>query len=195
MAGLEPKEGDVILAIGGSGDQAFAMLEHGARVIAVDHAPSQIAFIDYRRDVLACGDYAAFVKRVADFLYLRDVYFNDLARLARIRDNLANLQILPPGDIFDVLRDSCFSFSKLYLSNLLLSGAMGLHQRDRELSFGIGSRLLPLRGRVYFTNGDIVEDFIPSTLVLNQQLTECSQRLEQGNQAQRWFPAVYEKVA
>lgn len=83
IAGLSPSSADRILAIGGSGDQAFALLEHGAQVAVIDHDARQIDFIRHRAAALADGDYYEFAKRHAFFeegtpgmlhVYERDAY-------------------------------------------------------------------------------------------------------------------------
>jgi len=44
ITGLEPNSEDNVLTICGSGDQAFALLEFGCQVIAIDENPQQICY-------------------------------------------------------------------------------------------------------------------------------------------------------
>lgn len=224
MAGLEPKQGDVILAIGGSGDQAFAMLESGARVVVVDFEPEQIVLIERRRDALAAGDYWAFAQRAhigTDHQYElelrlieRDDYFKDSERLARMRANVGNLMVLPPVDIFDVIRGNAHavSFGKLYLSSALgfLSGHEptfppdAMHLLSRHLS--PGTRVYLAKASVFssFCSAahdhhqypeDCDIDWMPKDLPVNHGLTAKARMLEHRYAFQEFSPAVYEKVA
>lgn len=208
MAGLEPKEGDVILAVGGSGDQAFAMLETGARVVVADVEQGQIAFIKHRREALARGDYAIFVHRQkhiftdcmpAISVYSeRDAYVADGARLERIRSHLGNLLVLPPADIFEVMRSGAVDLTKMYACNAVSYTGWPFFSSQR---FAANERLalvalrLPVGGLVYLSDGNLVEDVVPPQLQLMQERTDRARQLEKSTKAQRWFPTVYEKVA
>jgi len=61
IQGLELKPDDVVYAIGGSGDQAFAILEYAKRVIVIDSNPEQIKLIKRRAEMLEKSDYAKFL--------------------------------------------------------------------------------------------------------------------------------------
>lgn len=224
MAGLEPKEGDVILAIGGSGDQAFAILETGARVVVVDVEPDQIAFIEHRRDALARGDNWTFARRAyiatdpqPEFgvrIVERDDYFKDSERLARMRANLGNLTVLSPVDIFDVIRGNghSVSFGKLYLSSVL--GYLSNHKPTfPPEAMHLLSRHLARGTRVYLATvgvfsydcstrhdhktvpEDCVIDWMPKDLLVNRGLTAKARRLEHRYAFTDFSPVVYEKVA
>lgn len=205
MAGLEPKEGDTILAIGGSGDQAFAMLETGARVVVVDIEPDQIAFIEWRREALAAEDYWTFARRAhiatdhqPEFgvrLVERDDYFKDSERLRRMRENVENLTVLPPADIFDVLK-SGVTCTKMYLSNIF-----GFSVVVPRKQFPLIRDALPVGGLVYISDEPSVWDgqcdhFLPSNMRTNRQRTVEARKFEYGLRGEKaWHPVVYKKVA
>ena len=204
MAGLEPKKGDTILAVGGSGDQAFAMLESDARVVVVDFEPEQIAFIEHRKEALSRGDYWTFARRAhiatdaqPDFgvrLVERDDYFKDSERLQRMHENLGNLTVLPPADVFEAVTRRAVVFSKVYLSNASTFNGITIAV-DIIASF---VSALPLRTMVYFSDGgpiylsggDMVS--LPSSFKLDEEHTLRARTLEQ---ATLFYPSVYEKVA
>ncbi len=222
LAGLEPKQGDTILAVGGSGDQAFAMLETGARVVVVDFEPDQIALIEHRREALAQGDNWTFARRAyiatdhqPEFgvrIVERDDYFKDSERLARMRANVGNLTVLPPMDIFDVIRGNghAVSFGKLYLSSVL--GYLSDHKATfPDEAMPILSRHLAPGTRVYHSTvgifsydcsvrhdhaqlpEDCVIDWMPKDLQVNRGLTAKARMLEHQYAFREFSPVVYEK--
>ena len=64
VAGLDVSPDDNLLVVGGSGDQAFALLEFAVKgkVTAVDNAPQQIDFIRQKVEALQRGDYESFFR-------------------------------------------------------------------------------------------------------------------------------------
>ncbi len=147
VEGLAPSSEDSVLAIAGSGDQAFALLEFAGRVEAVDISQNQIEFMHSRVKALKERDYTRFFDKLDDGWILdersrrkeeeRRAYFLDenLNRLERIRKKLDNLVIAPPRNIFDTENQP--KFSRIYLSNTL-----GYPQGDLYLSFDEKERLL-----------------------------------------------------
>src|SRR3989344_4560886 len=116
-AGLEPRDGDRILAIAGSGDQAFALLSFGAQVYAVDNVVEQVDYVKRRIDSLKKGDFSSF-EDFKDYHPddLNKAFFADGEVRERIRLNLPNLQISDAKCIFYGGLDFA-SFNKIYLSN------------------------------------------------------------------------------
>lgn len=205
LAGLDVRRDDRILAIGGSGDQAFAMLAKGASVTVVDYSDEQIEYIRMRADLLRNRRYAAFLadddpREEGDG---RDcyAYLTIRSRLRRIRKNLDRMSILKPKHIHQSLISDALSFNKLYLSNVY------------TVDLPVVAPLLPTGGRVYVTDSKMFcyllnhdppplsnayafpcDDCLPSSLRVHFVATLKAQfherRIHNG-----WHPAVYEKVA
>ena len=221
MAGLEPKKGDTILAVGGSGDQAFAMLETCAHVVVVDIEPDQIAFIEHRKEALLRGDYWTFARRAhiapdaqPDFgvrLVERDDYFKDSERLQRMHENLGNLTLLPPADVFDVLKTGVadITFTKLYLSNVFGFGVVAPSKQ-----FHLIHDAPPAGGAVYITDQPSIcnrhpvvlstesfcelwcNHFLSFGMRIDAQKSLRARELEYASNLKKaWCPVVYEKVA
>ncbi len=115
--GLDIQPDDTILAVLGSGDQAFAMLEFGATIFATDINHVQCIFAQERRNALYQKDLKSFLPNLPlDARYFPEVksHFLNYDRLERIRSNLDNLQIIK-GDILDEINPR---FSKIYFSNV-----------------------------------------------------------------------------
>lgn len=125
IKGLEPKSSDAILSVGGSGDQAFALVERAGLVVVADTNPAQMEYISRRKQYLRDGDYARFL---GEKLLLRSMqrtkmrsknsYFKMQDRLEKIRNNLENLILLDAASIFDIAELS-EGFDKIYLSNAI----------------------------------------------------------------------------
>ena len=63
VRGLDVGPEDYILVIGGSGDQAFALLEYAERVLAVDIEQYQVTRMQKQAKSLEIGDYETFLRR------------------------------------------------------------------------------------------------------------------------------------
>ncbi len=181
VAGLDVLPDDNLLVVGGSGDQAFALLEFAekGKVTAVDNAPQQIDFIRQKAEALRIGDYESFFRvdnkemcnligphneenvsiydRIEKDGRLREEkkrqYFEENGnRLERIRRNLDNLIVLPPANIVGIARRKQ-GHSKVYLSN-----ALGYRSAIKEDLLRIVldeiSQNLPKNGLIYVTNHD-----------------------------------------
>lgn len=134
IAGLDVKQGDNILAVVGSGDQAFAMIAEGAKVVAIDTSQIQI---DYAKKRLEClkqgitegffgckdkikeleklgGEYAESEKKYAE---QSDMYFKSERRMEKVLANMHNLSIIERSILDKKLPLSCFN--KVYLSNVI----------------------------------------------------------------------------
>ena len=118
IAGMEPDEKDIILAICGSGDQAFALLGSGAKVIAVDKDSRQVEFARARLERLRRGDYDGFLSAPPAFNpcdpIARDIYFGRGNTLENIRARLANVSFRRQD-----ITQLDYIVDKAYLSNVL----------------------------------------------------------------------------
>ncbi len=149
IVGLDLSKDDNVLAVGGSGDQAFACLEHVNSVALVEINSSQREFIKNRLRLLEQGDKELFVWPYGNgtdnndtFKQLRQVfevnthcgrknsrnnYFLDGETFEKIRNNSTGLKLLGPSDIGDVIFNPSFNkgdngeciINKVYLSNIL----------------------------------------------------------------------------
>ncbi|MBI4919049.1 DUF3419 family protein [archaeon] len=119
--GLDLKQNDSVLAIAGSGDQAFAMLEYAARVEVVDKSSDQIFLVKLRAEALRREEYSLFLRSSVDnfkeLIKERNCYFSKRGRRQKIRGNLEQLVFLKPSNISEVISER--KFSKVYLSNAL----------------------------------------------------------------------------
>lgn len=153
MTALKPSSSDRILAVAGSGDQSFALMEH-APVTAVDRNSSQITFMKARLGCLQHGDYARFLSMLVGsgkndtfgmaMLNERNKYFQAPGRLETLKDCSENLTIERPADAFD-LAQTFNGLTKVYLSNALTYVPFGVHA---EILQGIAKNL-PKDGLIY----------------------------------------------
>ena len=185
IAGLDPQKEDAILAIGGSGDQAFALLEFGCRVYVIDYDNSQINFIKSVFQILKNRDFDSFIYREnndkisqfikerigVDMFEQRNTYFNNQERFNKICSNLDNLTIIEPAQsIFDFLEQNHSSknslmFSKIYLSNIFTTmsnyrkdGSKGEYDfQDFPNSLSIIGLNILEGGLIYFADGDVIK--------------------------------------
>ncbi len=104
---MQPSKEDDIFCIGGCGDQAFALVENGARVYVRDKFNSQLDLIRKRRSYIRKGDYFNFLnsgyfgKEGCNLHKVdRDKYFVKGRRLSRLRENIDSLKILESFDFF-----------------------------------------------------------------------------------------------
>jgi hypothetical protein len=195
IAGLDVKPEDIILAVGGCGDQAFALLEIAGRVIVADSNSSQIELIRKRAKLLQDEDYQRFlnVEEVgsADGCFSgehmpqmiqankkrRYIYFSSEGRLEMIRKNLGNLEIREPVDIIEVSKST--EHNKIYLSNILGFGELFC---DVTVLKDIAQHL-PQNGLVYVANhNDLCERRAD---VLYKKLT--GQKKEYLRKMEDWF--------
>ncbi len=166
VAGVDPSPSDVVLAVGGSGDQAFALLEHAGRVIVVDDHPGQLMWIEDRLGALKDGDLSLFLYSSEEETSplgitdseVRDGYFLEPGRFDRIKTRAGNLTVLPPMDMLEFLRgDFNTSVDAVFLSNVVGYGQdPGVFvERDQGMLDVLGASLTT-GARVYVTNGDEV---------------------------------------
>ena len=132
VKGMNVNETDEIIAVCGSGDQAFALLEYAKSVVAVDNDKEQIEYAKKRAKALKAGDYNGFFPCPNNVYFSPDgsywkcfagevrQYFekhNPEARLEKIRKKLGSLEIRHVTDLLDEIQED--RFSKAYLSNIL----------------------------------------------------------------------------
>lgn len=202
ICGLEPNETDRILAAGGSGDQAFAMLETGAKVVCVDNDAVQVEYIRERCRLLKEGDYRAFTYPAVVFDKDVMTYFKKHGRKQRIRRNLRNLEIRL-GNIVPMAQTEK-GFTKIYLSNIL-----GFHRTSSEYqgedefiqALEAIARNLEKGKLIYLTNhGWLCEaypafaNFIKGTALfeVDKYLTDKTENCENRTFNPRaWSPGVY----
>ena len=206
MEGLDVTEGDRILAVGGSGDQAFAMLEVADRVGVIDTNPTQLEFIYRRAVLLAANDYDGFLRSteegmcddVFDWSHIggrpNEEYFLEPERLRRIRSKLNRLEFLKPRNIMG-LGPIIQGYNKVYLSNANIA-----QKGYKWLRLGAISAELPMWGLMYFAdNGELNARTTPQArlfshgLALEERLSRVAQARERetGN---IWTPEVLKKV-
>ncbi len=210
--GLNPQKNDSILAICGSGDQAFALLEKAQKIIVVDSLPESLRYFAKRKDLLKTGEFERFLDpeeilmgRDLKKLKIRNKYFSD-KRLKRIQAKLKDSDLVKKirGDLFD-LNFPKEGFDKIYLSNVL---SYSLKHHTIELAQGRLKELaewLSNQGLIYLSDyklmikrvyGDDKSFLKPLGLIVNEELTAEAQRLEEkAYSGTTWGPAVLQKSA
>ena len=198
--GLDVQPDDVVLAVCGSGDQSFALLENAKTVVSVDKSKVQLGYAERRAQLLGGG-------KLDEFLYVRggewpdsileqrNLYFMQDGRLGRTADNLDSLHFVR-GDIFAVGLDRQrrfpeVHFSKVYLSNIVAYYVTQLKTHYNRLN--ALSRRLPQGGLIYISNYDGLETLpnSPAQLHVDERLT----MLARGKENKDWWtPVVYRKI-
>ncbi len=193
--GLDVNENDIVLAVAGSGDQAFALLEYAKEIKAVDCNPSQIEHLKKRIEFLKNKDFEKFLevkksltKSLSEILERRNKYFRKNERLEKICNKLDSLKF-KKGNIFQVAQKE--SFNKLYLSNVPLKEEVYLFEKLLKK--------IPSGSLIYYSHGKFFENIflkykkeIPSCLKLDMDLTNKARKIQEGKLV--WKPSVYKKV-
>lgn len=152
---LSPSNSDRVLALCGSGDHAFALLENAGFVDAVDFNLNQVLYAQWRAEQLRQGRYEQFLgcrgSPSSPELSERNDYFRVAGRLNRIRKNLKNLRIRKK-DLFDALNEDENSVTRIFLSNLFSFGTITTEEMQLFVS---GISRIPDEAIVYSTE-DIV---------------------------------------
>ncbi|RMD46015.1 DUF3419 family protein [Candidatus Pacearchaeota archaeon] len=176
VLGLDLSPKDSVLAVAGSGDQAFAFLEFARQVKAVDIVPEQIELMQQRAKALQTRDYDGFLKvegtgsadgwlhgqyspelKILNEMRRREYFVENYPqRLERIRANLGNLVIAEPANILEVAQTES-GFSKIYLSNAFYYSAPASHLPVTQILENI-ARNLPIDGLIYVANHDVLCD-------------------------------------
>lgn len=194
VTGLDLHPEDTVLAIGGSGDQAFAILEYVKKVIVIDINQIQLEFIKLRKEALKQGkDDLFFTSKYLviegnESLEARKKYFSQ-ERLEKIQSKLENLVLLPPANIFRLNLDE--KVSKIYASNVT-SSRWGVHDVSHILGV---VKNLSLGGLIYFTQThlDLEKQDIPG-LKEEYALAQKARQYEEEMEGFTWQPIVYRKV-
>ncbi len=121
VAGLDLEPTDDVLAICGSGDQAFAILEYAHSVLAVDNQPGQVRFAKERKNALFDGDYKHFlfpqgIVHGDYYVNKRNKYFRKPERLDLIKSKIRRAKF----SVKDITKvPNLGRFSKFYFSNAI----------------------------------------------------------------------------
>lgn len=222
IAGLDVKQGDNILAVLGSGDQAFAMIAEGAKVVGIDTSELQIKYAKQRIEYLKQGNTDGFLKYPQkEEMDEEDAenckrYFNSEGRIGRILENLENLSIINGNALDKKLPLNCFN--KLYLSNVIewhiraflvefgCKNLFNMHQGHVITLNQLGKRANP-GCLIYITDshrivsdktiieygyGDQLGEREVLDLEKDEELSAKAARLERSEN--RWRPAVYRRA-
>jgi len=211
---LQPEPCDRILAVCGSGDQAFALAGYGSQVVAVDPDSDQLLYAQYRLDALLKGSVSAFLNIGSPISNNPDDVTNEtpeeqIKRLLapnRILPNISNIK-LKKNDFISELMESQILFNKLYASNLL---GFYMHESFKKPSleqkrawFRNILKRLPESGIIYFTGpnglgiddndleGGLMREICDDgtyALKLDYELTGIARKYEK-----EWIPGVYVK--
>ncbi len=201
VAGLDVHPDDIVLAVCGSGDQSFALLEKAGKVLSVDNYYAQLEYAKNRAELLHSGNYKAFLsvkhedETCKGSLARRNSYFSQKGRLKRIRDSLGNLHFIL-GDVFDAAMNGQNEFSNVYLSNVFAHGYESVEPYYRLLNQIAHN--LPQGGLIYISNQKGIEsqakyEYValtyPDELQIDTRLTELARSLERC-----WTPIVYRRA-
>lgn len=209
MAGLDIRKADRVLAICGSGDQSFAILEKARKVVAFDWNETQLLYARWRANSLRLRRFEQFlqVRQEDPFssitaLDLRNRYFRQSEVLSGIRLNLANISYLN-RDLIEVSHElNPDEFSKIYLSNTVCPNYSYPAFRKYGEFLGRLSGGLQKGGLIYLSNyDDIVKAATrselnvacPSSLEVCKPLTSLARQKEREARS-HWVPIVYRKV-
>lgn len=219
MRGCDPRESDAILAIGGSGDQAFALLERAGKVVVVENDPSQINLISKRYDALRDGNLEEFMGPESDYTDIRDLeivrlrnqYFSSPGRFERIQKKADKLTILPSMSLLDFLNGDGAAVDVIYTSNILNYRKWDA-QTSQTINHSEGNdckvlkHLAELKGsRLYFSNGHVFEGSFfwkpkrkfrkPWTFKLDKKRTHLARAEERDSPLvpdYTWKPVVFD---
>jgi len=191
VAGLEPSKDDRILAIAGSGDQAFALAESGAKIKVVDRNPAQLDYVRRRLECLRAGDYEGFfgcesqAGRI-DYRMAAMIYF-DMERFGRIGQNAERIEVAEGACPIQDNPEEFRGRNKVYLSNV---NELSRGRELKKLIRGIGQNAeSPLM--IYFSSNSGFRS--PSFrfgyispewgLTVNRECSNEARRLEELNRA------------
>ena len=181
VKGLEPCSSDVIIGIGGSGDNAFALTEDAGKVRVIDSNSAQIAFIRSRYDLLRDGNVDEFLKfmRGRNRAYMK-------RRIEKIRNNLDSMVIREPENIFEAVKHED-GFNKAYLSTAPYNDVF-LSEGGKRME--VVSANLPTGGLVYLSVSN--DSWETPTLAVDYKHTIRARFFNLGNS--NYHPVVFRKV-
>lgn len=215
VRGLDIQDCDRVLAICGSGDQAFAILESTRQILAIDVDDTQIRYAQKRANLLKLGMFDEFLNTGPRFITTtgssaidlqriatRNRYFRSPERLARISGKIDNIKFIR-ADIADMNpKTTAEGFSKIYLSNVVrVDDSQRVLKRHSEF-LERASNFLPAGGLIYLSNyNQIQKDACwlpclishPPSLQICERLTRLAQQKENEVES-HWTPVVYRKV-
>ena len=190
MAGMRPFPEDRILAVGGSGDQAFALIEYAKEVVVAEMEPAQMAYIARRKELLESGDYEGFMHLGNPLEEMRPEnvdYFLAEGRLDRIRAKLPALVLGEPKPLEEHASEQ--KFTKIYASNAT-DGCYRTIPAQELLNALIGG--LEPGGLLYLSTPSILKAMGVNSqgIVMMGDLTMRARQVTPGN----FQPSVYVKV-
>ena len=207
MEGLQIQQGDRVLAVCGSGDQAFAMLELADYVTAVDSSKLQILYAKCRLAQIKRGDFKRFHTLLphcgSNITYReqRSRYFT-LSKLQTLKLKVDRLR-LERGDMykFSPRRIREGRFNKIYLSNLLCYG--DYYSRNNTNFLDMLVSVLPCGGLIYTVGvglsygfsqeaGDLPLAVCDTALTNIARNTEIVRNTEGSSTC--WNPTVFRRV-
>ncbi len=207
-SGLNVGPQDSILAIGGSGDQALALLEFADKVKVVDYNQEQVNHIKGRVEMLQARDYESFLappkleehpeifvgqhmrQEIKTYFERTARYFRQGLRLDIIRERLSHLSISEPQNILNLEDQELFT--KIYLSNILDYFVFSESYGKNGAALDNLMKCLTPSGLVYITNHNILRSFphlLSNQLQPDRELSSLARKFETG-----WKPGVYRKV-
>ncbi len=137
IKGMDLKSTDRVLAICGSGEQAFAVLEHAGRVRAFDRESLQTDYAKMRKQTLADGDYEKFLQSEEDRYRTAAIHYFHKARMEAIQNKLQELSIETKS--YDSILAERTQYDKIYLSNIFFG--------EKEIRESAG--IIAVNGLVY----------------------------------------------
>lgn len=210
MGGLDINDKDKVLAVCGSGDQAFAMLEKASQVSVSDIRKVQLELVKSRMELLDAGKFQEFLYPDKELsfgsyedeyllcLSQRQKYFSQ-ERLEIIRSKLGNLRILKEGPI--AFAESGKHFTKLYLSNIFDAddfNSQRLKEYVQKLEIAGLMYVVNFNGGEYSLSRFAIHLFsrIPRGLKIERNLSRIARdsEREQAN-IFNWKPTIYRRVS
>jgi SAM-dependent methyltransferase len=206
ICGLNLNSKNSVLAICGSGDQAFAILEKTDNVCVVDMRERQIEYFLYRKKLIENGEFEEFLnifeekldKDDRNFISSRNRYFS-AERLKRIQSNLRNNIKMSKVRVENICDGE---FDRIYLSNSFsYTSCFDSPQVERELRKI--TNLLKKRGLIYLSDfGEIFDEvYFPKrekffknlNLRIDRKLTQKAQEF-QSKGWNYWKPGILQKI-
>jgi hypothetical protein len=170
VAGLDPQPEDAILAVCGSGDQSFALLERALTVVSLDINPHQILYAQNQLEKIVCGDFDDFRtisvkgkynlargKREEGYfsedILNRSKYFTD-EKLKKIQSKKRNIRF----EVCDVFKEAQTGiYNKFYFSNAdFIKFTIHLSPVDLQRIVDVS----PIDSLFYFTTKETIYSFI-----------------------------------
>ncbi|HIH24422.1 TPA: hypothetical protein HA251_05285 [Candidatus Woesearchaeota archaeon] len=193
--GLQAGPDDTVLAICGSGDQAFMLLEYAKRVIAIDNNPAQVEYAKERASDLRGGNVGMFVYAPALDYEFREAYAERNRYLGThapdIRENIENIEfhVANIAALPDHIANT--RFTRFYLSNVLeYASETYLLKAEHGTGFLRALAGAPDGARVYSAGADDDRPSIFRNFGFHYD-REASRRAREFET--EWWPFVYVK--